>query len=272
MAARKRWPLGAGSAYAPSILMSELPSPTVPAALVPRLALLACSVFEREIELLTRGATHIAETRFFEMGLHDRPALLRATLQTQMEAVDARTDIEAVVLAYGLCGRGTAELRPSLHPLVIPRAHDCITLFLGSKEAYAERQQRCPGCYYYTPGWNRGRRVPGPERVEQQRAEWAEKFAPEEVEFLLESARAQWAMNDTATYLDLGTADAEAEAAYAQRCAAWLGWRFERLPGDARLLRDLLWGRWDAARFQVIQPGERSNHSPDDQIMRADPA
>jgi len=250
---------------------SSLPL-TMNTAVAPRFALLACSVFEREIELYARGANHIAETRFFEMGLHDRPALLRATLQQHLDAVDARTDIEAVVLAYGLCGRGTAELRPLHHKLVIPRAHDCITVFLGSKEVYAERQRRCPTCYYYTPGWNRGRRVPGPEQVAARRAEYAQKFEPDEVEFLLETERGQWALHDTATYLDLGTADAEAEAVYAQQCAGWLGWKFERLRGDATLLRDLLWGNWDPERFQIVEPGQRLNHAPDDRILCAEPA
>jgi len=65
----------------------------------PRIALLACSVFEREIAHFARDASHIAETRFFEMGLHDRPDQLRATLRQNLEALDARTDIEAVALA-----------------------------------------------------------------------------------------------------------------------------------------------------------------------------
>jgi hypothetical protein len=252
--------------------MDKSPQTITKAPVAPRCALLACSVFEREIELHARGANHIAETRFFEMGLHDRPAQLRATLQENLDAVDARTDIEAVVLAYGLCGRGTAELRPLRHKLVIPRAHDCITVFLGSKETYAEHQQRCPTCYFYTPGWNRGRRVPGPEQVAARHAEYAQKFEPEEVEFLLETERGQWALNDTATYVDLGTEDAEAEAAYAKQCAGWLGWKFERLHGNPSLLRDLLWGNWDPERFQIVEPGMQLKHAPDDTILRAEPA
>jgi len=251
--------------------MSSLPSSVANATVAPRIALLACSVLEREIELHARGAQHLVEQRFFEMGLHDHPDQLRATLQQNLDAVDARTDIEAVVLAYGLCGRGTAGLRPLRHRLVILRAHDCIAVFMGSKEAYAEHQRRCPTSYYYTPGWNRGRRVPGPEQLAARRAELAKKFEPDDVEFLLESDRAQWAMHDTATYLELGTDDAEAEAAYAQRCAAWLGWKFERLRGDATLLRDLLWGNWDTERFQMVEAGQRLEHSPDEKILRAEP-
>jgi hypothetical protein len=238
----------------------------------PRMALLACRVFEQEIALHGAGAAHIVETRFFEIGLHDYPDQLRSNLQDALLALEARNDIEAVALAYGLCGKGTAGLKPLRHKLVIPRAHDCITVFMGSKEAYAEHHRRCPGCYYYTPGWNRARRVPGPERAEAMRAELAAKFEPDDVEYLMDAERQQWALHDTATYLDLGTDDARAEADYARRCAGWLGWKFEHLRGDPALLRDLLWGRWDEKRFQIIEPGMQLGHAPDDSILRAEPA
>lgn len=236
-----------------------------------RVALLACKVFEDEIALLTDGSRHIVETRWFEIGLHDRPDQLRVALQENLDAVDARTDIDAVVLAYGLCGRGTAGLRPQRHPLVIPRAHDCITLFMGSKEAYAAHQRRCPTCYYYTPGWNRARRVPGPDMLENMRADLAARFDEDDVEFLIESHREQLAMHDTATYMDLGSAVGPAEALYARQCAESLGWKFEHLTGDPALLRDLLWGPWDADRYQIIEPGMQVGQSTDETILRAEP-
>ncbi|MDD5260366.1 MAG: DUF1638 domain-containing protein [Methylacidiphilales bacterium] len=238
----------------------------------PRIALLACAVFEREIELHAAGASHIAETRFFEVGLHDRPDKLREALQAALDELDARNDIDAVVLAYGLCGCGTAGLQPHRHKFVIPRAHDCITVFMGSKERYAGQQKSCPTCYYYTPGWNRERRVPGPDRLESLRTELSKQFDEDNVDFLLESEREQWALHDTAFYLDLGTDDAETEAEYARRCADSLGWKFERMRGDPALLRDLLWGNWDSERFQIIEPGSRLANSTDANVMRAEPA
>jgi hypothetical protein len=247
-------------------------SPNKSCAAPIKVALLACQVFEREIALHAEGAEHIVETRYFNVGLHDRPDQMRRTLQEQLEAVDARTDIEAVVLAYGLCGRGTAGLRPLRHKLVIPRAHDCITVFMGSKETYAEHQRRCPTCYYYTPGWNRSRRVPGPDKLEALRAELAAKCEPDDVEYLIETEREQWALHDTATYLDLGTSDAEAEATYAQQCADSLGWKYERLRGDPTLLHDLLWCNWDEQRFQIIEPGMQLGQAVDETVMRAEPS
>lgn len=40
--------------------------------------------------------------------------------------------------------------------------------------------------------------------------------------------------------------------------------RFERVRGDPKLIRDLLWGRWDAERFQIIGPKEELAHSADE--------
>ena len=247
-------------------------TPTSGAIKLPRIALLACRVFEKEIALLAASARHILETRFFEVGLHDRSDHLREKLQSEIQSVEARDDIDAVVLAYGLCGRGTAGLRSLRHKLVIPHAHDCITVFMGSKEAYAAHQRRCPSCIYYSPGWNRERRVPGPERLAALQSELAKKYAPDDVEMLIETERELWAMHDTVAYLDLGTDDAETEAVYAKKCAEWLGWKFERLAGDPKLLRDLLWGNWDSERFEIIEPGEELAHSADEKILCAKPA
>jgi hypothetical protein len=234
------------------------------------IALLACEVLKNEIVLYTQGASHIAEVRYFEIGLHDQPDTLRGTLQENIDALDKRDDIEAVVLAYGLCGRGTVGLRPLRHQLIIPRAHDCITLFMGSKEAYAEHHRRCPTCYYYTPGWNRSRRVPGKEQLDALRADLALKFDADDVEYLVKAETEQWALHDTATYLDLGTSDAAAEADYARKCATWLGWKFQHLRGDPTLLRDLLWSNWDDKRFQIIEPGMQLGQALDETVMRAE--
>ena len=236
----------------------------------PSIALIACEVFLSEIGLFTKDAEHIVETRFFEIGLHDRPDEMRVRLQQQVAEMDRRDDIVAIVLAYGLCGCGTAGLHAVRHPLVIPRAHDCLTVFLGSKEVYAERQSACPGCYYYTPGWNRARRVPGPDRIAALREDFARQFDPEDVEFLLDNERRMWEHYGTSVFIDLGTREAVSESAYTQRCADWLGWKFEHLQGDPALLRDLLWGPWDEGRFQIIRPGCELAHSATDAVMRAE--
>ena len=237
----------------------------------PRIGLLACRVFEDEIARHGAGFPQIVETRFLEVGLHDCPDNLRKEIQAEIDRFDGRNDIDAVVLAYALCGRGTSGLRAGRHPLVIPRGHDCITVFMGSKEKFACQQAACPDSYYYTPGWMKAGRCPGPGRLESLREEFSQKFDPDDVDFLLESEKANWAQHGRAVYLDLGTPGADEKAAEAEAAAKNLGWKFERLPGDPSLLIDLLAGRWDSGRFQIIEPGGKLDHSPDDKIFRALP-
>jgi hypothetical protein len=251
--------------------MDEAQSTNDPASLH-AIALVACEVFRSEIAALAGGCSHIKDSCWLEIGLHDRPDEMRAALQDTVTALDGRDDIEAIVLAYGLCGRGTAGLRAGRHPLVIPRAHDCITVFLGSKDEYARRQRECPGCYHYTPGWNRARRVPGPERLESLREEYSKRFDPDDADFLLESERSMWISYDTASFIDQGTPDAQDEAAYSRKCAEFLGWKFEHLKGDPTLLRDLLFGPWDDERFQFVPPGGMLAHAPDERILKVEPA
>lgn len=246
--------------------MADFSGDSVP---LPRVGLLACEVFADEIEQVAASGARIVVRKMFEIGLHDRPDGLRAVLQQAVTEIDARDDLDAVVLAYGLCGLGTAGLRAGRYPLVIPRAHDCLTVFMGSKERYAQRQSGCPGCYYYTPGWNRARRVPGPEREAALRADFAARFGPDDVDFLMESEHELWASYHTSTYIRTGTPEDGREAEYARRCASSLGWTFEEIVGDPRLLHDLLCGPWDDARFQIVPPGQVLGHSADDAIMKS---
>ncbi len=77
----------------------------------PRLALLACDVFEKEIALHSSSEANIVETRYFEMGLHDRPDILRSTLQGEIDQLDARTDIDAIVRLYPLVANDSIPVR-----------------------------------------------------------------------------------------------------------------------------------------------------------------
>jgi hypothetical protein len=235
-------------------------------------AVIACRVLEVEIAALTEEATHIVREEFLEVGLHDQPTGLRGLLGDAISRAEADPAVERVVLVYGLCGLALVDLAPSRCPLVAPRAHDCITLLLGSRERYAARMREDPGTYWYSPGWNRARRVPGPDREAMIRAEYAAKFDPEEVEALIEMERASFAQHSTAGYASLGLPGDEEHRTYAEMCAKSLGWRFTDHRGDATLLRDLLYGPWDSERFLTVRPGERIAHATDAGIVKAVPA
>ena len=229
-------------------------------------------MFEAEIAAFTANSTHIVRREFFEMGLHDRPDVLRKRLNAAIARAEAPPEVQTIVLVYGLCGRALVDLAPQRCPLVVSRVHDCIGLFLGGNARHGACLKAEPGTYWYSPGWNRGRRVAGPDREAKLREEYTRRFGAEEAEGLLEMERAAFAHHTCAGYTDLRLPGDEEHARYAQECARSLGWRFEYHPGDPTLLRDLLHGPWDDERFLVVRPGFRIAQSVDNRVIQAVPA
>ena len=174
-----------------------------------------------------------------------------------------------VLLAYGLCGNGLLGVRAGRCQLVLPRAHDCISIFLGGPAAHEAVLKADPGTYFYSPGWIRDRRVPGPDREAFLRDHYTPRYPddPDLVDDLIEADRETFAQHGCAAYVDL-THDAAAEA-YCQNCARHLGWNYRRLPGDPTLLRDLLNGPWDDDRFLVVPPGQVIALAPDGRLRAA---
>jgi hypothetical protein len=235
------------------------------------IALVACRVLEAEIAAVLRGARHVVRREYFDIGLHDQPGVLRARLAGGIERAEADLSIDTVVLVYGLCGLALVDLAPRRRPLVVPRAHDCLTLFLGSRERYTACMRDEPGTYWYSPGWNRERRVAGPDREAKLRGDYTALVGAEEAEALLQMERETLSRYTTAGYTDLRLPGDDEQRCYAERCAGAQGWRFQHHPGDPTLLRDLLFGAWDDDRFLVVQPGQRIAHSVGDRIIEAVP-
>lgn len=89
----------------------------------------------REICYCISKCINIIDVMFMPKGLHDTGASKMAqTLQAEIDKVESKK-YEAVLLGYGLCNNGICGLKSTL-PIIIPKAHDCITLLLGSKERY----------------------------------------------------------------------------------------------------------------------------------------
>ncbi len=116
------------------------------------LKVIACEVAAREIYHVAARSENLIDVELLTQGYHDIPAIGRTELQKRIDAVPAGK-YDAIILGYGLCSNILTGLNTAHTPLVIPRAHDCITFFLGSKERYQEFFNAHPGTYYYTSGW-----------------------------------------------------------------------------------------------------------------------
>lgn len=247
----------------------------------PRYLVIGCPIFQREIERLAAAARNAVTLRWLEIGLHERPAsALRAALQ---EAVDAASpvDFDAVLLAYGLCNRGIVGLAAKSLPVVIPRAHDCLGILLGSIGRYLDQLDSEPGTYFQSAGWleqaslNRELGQPaftlGPASS-FSRASLAEKYGEENADFLLEQLTGMTSHYERLVFIDTQVPEAGKWESAARDLAAERGWRFERLAGDLGWLRRLVDGEWSEHEFQLLKPGERVATCSDDRLIGAEPA
>jgi hypothetical protein len=234
---------------------------------LPHLAVITCAVLEDEVLHFAQDAPHIVHIEIMEQGLHNDPPRLRRELQATIERIEAMPEVEAIVLGYGLCSRGTEGVTTSRCPLVMARAHDCITLLLGSKERYAQYVAAHPGTYWYSPGWNRHHIPPGPQRHALLRAEYVEKYGEDNADFLMDAEQHWFSSYNRATYIHLGVANTPEDVNFTRDCARWLRWEFDCQAGDTALLRALLNGDWDDDRFVVLQPGEAFALCADENVL-----
>jgi len=222
-----------------------------------------------EIEHFAAGLDHIVCVENLEQGLHNEPSELRVRLQEAIERIERDTPAEAILLGYGLCSRGTEGVRARECRMVIPRAHDCITLLLGCKRRYAEYVAKHPGTYWYSPGWNKHHTPPGPQRHDKLYQDYCEKYGKDNADYLMETAENWFTTYDRATFVDLGVGAIDDDVQYTCDCADWLGWTFDHQRGDPDLLKALLEGRWDDERFVVLQPGQTFRMTGDERVIEA---
>ncbi len=233
-----------------------------------RVRLIACEVLYRELCAAVARSVNQVDVEFLPKGLHDHPgAAMRGRLQ---EAVDRAEGAghEAVLLGYALCGTGLVGLAARSVPLIAPRAHDCIALFLGGRERYLEYFHSHPGVYFKTSGWiERG--SAGDRQLGLQYGDLAERFGEDKARYLHQELNRHYRQF---TYIEMGVEpDGRFEQA-TRREAAAAGWAFEKLQGDMGLIRRLVDGPWDERDFLVAQPGWRIVARHDDAIMDAEPA
>jgi hypothetical protein len=243
-----------------------------------RLKCIACDVLARPVYLCAAHSPQIVDVSLERFGLHLKPAELQATLQAHIDAAENEGLYDAVVLVYGLCGKATEGLHARQIPLVIPRAHDCITLFLGNRDRYAEEFQTCPGTYWYVQDYiQRGESEEVPLSIGGNAVadkdlvylEYVEKYGKDNADYLLEVMGAWEEHYERAAYIDLGVGKGESVAEKARQDAKKNGWRFERLAGDLILIRRLLYGDWGEEDFLVLHPGQRVEMIGGEEVIRA---
>ena len=206
-----------------------------------RTKIIACRTLIEEMRpLLPPGM----EVLTLESGLHLHPDKMRDALQALVDDITVNT--ETIILGYGLCSMGVIGLKASHSTLVIPRQHDCISIFLGSRRAYEEALDQEPGTYFLSKGWIDAE-ITLLDELKRMEERYGKKRAQRVMKRMLQHYR-------RLAFIDMGYEDQEAYRQFSRRTAKELNLAYEEIRGTAEVLRRICNGPWDRD-FAVAAPG-----------------
>ncbi len=242
--------------------------------------LISCEVLYRELCHTIAHSPHQVDVAFLPKGLHDIGS--EGMVARVQEAVDAvpPASCDAILLGYALCNNGIVGLTARHTPLVVPRGHDCMTLFLGSKERYLSCFQENPGTYFLTTGWiERGEptgelrqlSISSKSGMDLTLEQFIEKYGEENGRFLYEQLGNHTRNYRQIMFVRMGIEPNDSFREEAVRRANERGLSFTEETGDLRLIDRLVNGPWDTGEFLVVQPGERIVATHDERIIAAEP-
>ena len=244
------------------------------------LKIIACKILQREISSLAWNCPNMLDVTMLRQRYHSVPVRLHTLLQEEIDRIEGEEDpytngeitFDAILLGYGLCSNALIGLHSSKYPLVIPRAHDCTTLFIGSKEAYQEYFDTCKGTYFYNRDWMELGQGMDEQYMARKYNEYLEKFEDEDtVEYLMQMEREMIANYKCAAYISWPEfVDYDKDCREAVReLAAQKSWEYMEISGSNSLLKKMLDGEWNPEDFLIVEPGWEVAADSGTQIIKA---
>ncbi len=223
------------------------------------IVIIACQVF-KEMLADAMPPNLAAKTIYLDYGLHRTPHKIVSSVQQLLDELETPS---LVVLGYGLCGNGITGIEARHHTLLVPRADDCITMFLGSRQRYYEEFEREPGTYWLSKGWLESGSHPLKEYEE-----YRQKYGAEDAMWLLDQ---QYQHYKRLVFVAHNQHDLdhyrEQAQAVSRFCERW-GMRYEEILGSDQFLKQLVAVAQDISQADdnfVIIPPDGSIHL--DQFM-----
>ena len=214
-------------------------------------AVIHCDVLRSDLLQLHTGNDGVSLLGC-DQQLHLTPKAMPARIQERIDA--AARDYEQIALGYGLCSNGIVGLRAPKQGLIVPKAHDCINLLFGSKQAYLDFFFAHPGSYFLLP-----------ELVLKQvdplgvmEHSYLPKLGPEMAEW---GMREELKSYERFVLLDTGAYPLEKLRPRAEENASCFRKELMVIKADLSLLQRILYGPYQEEDFLILAPGEEIEQS-----------
>ncbi|MDY6904711.1 MAG: DUF1638 domain-containing protein [Thermodesulfobacteriota bacterium] len=223
----------------------------------PTKMIIACRSLKPEIDALLTGdrtADEQIAVAYLDQNLHRTPGAMPGILQAAVD--DVPDTVSTIVLGYGLCSNGIVGVMAPRQGLVIPRVHDCIALFLGSREAYHTAFQKRAGTYYLTPGWIAEQKDP----IGFMENDYVPRLGREEAAW---GAKEELKHYSHIIFINTEAVDDPAPLRErARENARFFDKQYEEIQGTRDYFQKLLFGPYDEANFVHIPHGQKVTQKP----------
>ena len=226
-----------------------------------KLKFIGCEVFVRSVCQECATSDNNITPEFTRKGEHEKVDKMRETVQKAIDDAD-KGDYEAIVLGYGLCGNGLDGIKAGRLPLVIPRAHDCCTIFTGSRKKFLEYFSDKFSAMWSSAGYmERGdeyfresdaNKMLGLDMTYEQAVE---SYGEENAEFIIESLKPKHEMNEI-IYIKTGDPKDEEFLKIVELKAKEENKELTIVEGNMGIIKKLLRGQWDED-FLTVLPGQK---------------
>ena len=242
---------------------------------------ICCDVFTRIACELVSKSPNIVDLEFVPMLAHVEPENLKLLISEKIEksADGSGRTYDAIILGFGLCGNATTGLSCSI-PMVIPRAHDCCTISMGSKENFETAFGDTLSARWSSTGYSERTRIRNsgyPNQSEQlanyktsaEYMRYVEEYDEDTAEYLWRTMHPVIESDET-FYIQIDGFEYSDSYERYKTDMEKLDINVKLVEGNISLLKALVDGEWDDDRFLTIPPGQKIIGVYDkDLVMRA---
>jgi len=206
--------------------------------------IIACGSISPELERLRKGHNEV-DIQYLPQNLHRAPDKMKEYIQ---KAIDDMTNVyETVVLGYGLCSNGIVGVKAPQQGLYVPRVHDCIALYLGSRKAYQKIFKQHPGTYHLTKSWILNKTDP----LGLVENEYTERVGREMAEEAMETEIRNY---EYISFVNTFTDNADKYRERARENAAHFNKKFIEYKGSDEYFEKILFGPYESPDFVYVSP------------------
>lgn len=224
--------------------------------------LICCEVFMRIACMEIATTSNIIDPEFTRLGAHENPDSLRDTIQGKIDCLREEDGYDAVLLCYGLCGNAALGLKAGSVPLVIPRAHDCCTIFLGSKEKFIENFNDRLSASWSSAGYAERSTSYLRETdtgillgLDKSYQDLVEQYGEDNARYIWDTLHPENNREDDLIYIRIPGLENLGYLEKLRNKASQEGKNVQVLEGDTRLIKKLINGQWDEEEFLLVPPG-----------------